>query len=129
MRKRVHNLWHVPYVIIFMYICFSIGIQTYFHIQINKFINLRRYNKQVQSTQALISDSSHAISSFYNFFSSISALYVGSRDVAVHWLLESIIQYKLLQPNSYLITVKPVVIEGRNVSNEFEGFKPHNQWL
>ena len=59
-----------------------------------------------------------------NFYLSISILYVGSRRVAVHWLLDSIKQYNLLQLKSYLITVKPVVIEGRDVSNEFVNFEP-----
>ena len=58
------------------------------------------------------------------FICQFSALFVGSRIVAVHWLLESIRQYKLLTPVFYIIAVTPVVIEGHNVSNEFVDFEP-----
>ena len=58
------------------------------------------------------------------YLSNFSVLYVDSRAVAVHWLLESIRQYKLLEPDSYLITVKPVRIEGHDVTDEFVRFKP-----
>jgi hypothetical protein len=47
-----------------------------------------------------------------------------SPTIAIHWLLKWMEQYKIMDQNSYLLTLNPVAIEGRNVSADFVEFHP-----
>ena len=55
----------------------------------------------------------------------LDSYYSDSGLVAVHWLLKWMRDYKLLDPISFLVTVRPVAIEGKDdISKEFEEFVP-----